>query len=96
MILTPCDAQGNIFSITLVRNAKMEVMRKFEVDISLLAEAHADMILAGCLVHGYQTAKTNSAKKAFPLEEMKKWARAVLDDKIPAAYWQRSMPLPGG
>lgn len=41
-------------------------------------------------MHGYQTAKTNSARKAFPLDEMEKWAKAVLDDKIPAAYWQRS------
>ncbi|POY76062.1 hypothetical protein BMF94_0785 [Rhodotorula taiwanensis] len=64
------DTRGNIFSIKLIRNAKMEVMR--------------------CLVHGYQTAKTNSARKAFPLDEMEKWAKAVLDDKIPAAYWQRS------
>ncbi|BGP53473.1 hypothetical protein JCM8202_001117 [Rhodotorula sphaerocarpa] len=61
------DVRGRIFSPTIVRNVKMEIMRN--------------------VVHGHQNGRTQSAKEAFSLEEMEKWARAVLDHEIDEDYW---------
>ncbi|GAA5979714.1 hypothetical protein JCM10908_003017 [Rhodotorula pacifica] len=47
-----------------------------------------------CLIAGRMGAKTPAAKRAFPLSDIEKAAKAVLDDKIPESYWAESADDP--